>query len=199
MGYPSLPGQNRNSFQTDYEHLASIQRKDLLLRRINIRQVMVFPNARISRMARPKVDHRLFEKHKRRIRREIDAEMLKKVFPVGAVVRGVIPEFSEGLIHFGRPLGTYPILLGTPIAFENKTDFAVIDHGMRSITGIPVGTELNDLGERELKFLPGIGRDRARTLVIKRPKAVGELLPIVGPEVLKTLSLIKTKLGGKWL
>ncbi|WP_367357405.1 radical SAM protein [Mesotoga sp.] len=194
-----LPGQNRNSFQTDYEHLASIQQKGLLLRRINIRQVMVFPNARISRMARPKVDHRLFKRHKQRIRREIDAEMLKKVFPVGAIVRGVIPEFSEGLIRFGRPLGTYPILVGTPVAFEEKTDFAVIDHGMRSITGIPVGTELNDLGERELKFLPGIGRDRARTLVIKRPKAVEELLPVVGPDVLKTLALIKMKLGGKWL
>jgi hypothetical protein len=50
-----------------------------------------------------------------------------------------------------------------------------------------------------LKFLPGIGRDRARTLVIKRPKAVEELLPVVGLDVLKTLALIKMKLGGKWL
>jgi radical SAM superfamily enzyme with C-terminal helix-hairpin-helix motif len=70
---------------------------------------------------------------------------------------------------------------------------------MRSVTGLPVGTELNNLGEREMRFIPGIGRDRAKSLVIKRPRTREELIKIVGPETHKTLSLIKTKLGGKWL
>ncbi|MCP5456856.1 radical SAM protein [uncultured Mesotoga sp.] len=194
-----LPGQSRKSFDIDYDELVSIQERGLLLRRINIRQTMIFPGARIFNMTRPRIDHRLFEKHKHRIRKEIDSKMLKKTFPLGAIIRGVIPEFSEGMIYFGRPLGTYPILVGSPVGFEEITDFVVIDHGMRSITGLPVGTELNDLGEREMRFIPGIGRDRAKSLVIKRPRTREELIKIVGPETHKTLSLIKTKLGGKWL
>jgi len=158
---------------------------------------MVFQGAAIAKMKRPKIDHRLFENHKRRIRESVDTSMLRAVFPVGAVIRGVLPEYSDGMVHFGRPLGTYPILVGTPLSFKEKTDFVVIDHGMRSVTGLPVGTELNELGERELQYLPGIGKDRARSLVMKRPKTVEELVEIVGPETHKTLSLVRTKLGGK--
>jgi len=192
-----LPGHSRNSYEVDYENLVCIRDKGLLVRRINIRQVMVFQGAAIAKMKRPKIDHRLFENHKRRIRESVDTSMLRAVFPVGAVIRGVLPEYSDGMVHFGRPLGTYPILVGTPLSFKEKTDFVVIDHGMRSVTGLPVGTELNELGERELEYLPGIGKDRARSLVMKRPKTVEELVEIVGPETHKTLSLVRTKLGGK--
>jgi radical SAM superfamily enzyme with C-terminal helix-hairpin-helix motif len=192
-----LPGHSSASYKIDFEELAAILDSGLVLRRINIRQVMIFPGTPLSRMEKPKVDHRLYEKHRQKIRTEIDYQMLKKVFPVGSIIKGVIPAFNEGQIFFGRPLGTYPILVGSPVSFKEKTDIVVIDHGMRSITGLPLGTDINSLGERELRYIPGIGRDRARTIVFKRPSGTGELAEIVGNDTIKTMSKLGLKLGGK--
>jgi radical SAM superfamily enzyme with C-terminal helix-hairpin-helix motif len=102
----------------DYENLVCIRDKGLLVRRINIRQVMVFQGAAIAKMKRPKIDHRLFENHKRRIRESVDTSMLRAVFPVGAVIRGVLPEYSDGMVHFGTSGVLILIPVGTPLSFK---------------------------------------------------------------------------------
>jgi radical SAM superfamily enzyme with C-terminal helix-hairpin-helix motif len=95
--------------------------------------------------------------------------MIKRIFPCGSLLRRVIPEYSRGMITFGRQLGSYPILVGSPSKFSHPTDMIVVGHGKRSVTALPYGSSLNMLSQRELSYIPGIGKARAEKIVLKRP------------------------------
>ncbi|MBE0518418.1 MAG: helix-hairpin-helix domain-containing protein, partial [Thermoplasmata archaeon] len=72
---------------------------------------------------------------------------------------------------FGRQVGTYPLLVGLPYAFEigMDIDIAVIGCGPRSVTGIANPTNANTASMAMLEAIPGIGRRRAMTIIRKRP------------------------------
>jgi len=63
--------------------------------------------------------------------------MLKRVFPVGTILKEVKIEYNRGNVYFGRQLGTYPILIGIREQLEKGSfvKIRIIDHGYRSITG----------------------------------------------------------------
>ncbi len=158
-----LFGETKKTYEINYKKLLEYLEEDLLLRRINLRQIMVFPGTPLYYLAQRKiikVNKQLFEHYKYLIRNNIDTPMLKRVFPIGSVIEYVIPEFMEGKVTFGRPLGTYPILVGIPAAFTEPTDIVVVDHGQRSITGIRA-VNLESLTFEELTSLPGIGKKNA--------------------------------------
>jgi len=98
--------------------------------------------------------------------------MLKKVFPVGTVLRDVIVEVS-GDLSFGRQMGSYPILAGIPLRlpFRNVLDVTIVDWGMRSVTALPVPVRINELPASALKWLPGIGKKNVARIIAKRPFA----------------------------
>jgi len=193
-----LPGHSKETFKIDRAYLKKIYDNDWLIRRLNIRQVMIFEGTPLSHQVLPKFSKKAFIKHKETIRKEFDTPMLKKVFPVGAILRKVIPEYTQGDITFGRPLGTYPILVGSPVKFESPTDMVVIGHGIRSITAIPVNADLNTLSLRELTFLPGIGKNRATMLVLNRPfKNWEELVNLLEQETVNNLKKLRLQIGGK--
>ncbi|MFN3329021.1 MAG: hypothetical protein ACK40U_09250 [Fervidobacterium pennivorans] len=89
--------------------------------------------------------------------------MLKRVFPIGCVIENVIPEFKEGKVTFGRPLGTYPILIGVPADFDKPSDIVVVGHGHRSLTGVR-RVSLSELTFEELTSIPGIGSKNAHRI-----------------------------------
>ena len=141
-----LIGETTNTFEINFNYLKRLLDDGVLLRRINIRKVMIFPETPLYRYAKKhklKSHSREFRKFKERVREEIDRPMLKKIFPIGTRIKDVIIEYNQGNISFGRKLGTYAILVGIrqKIIVGKKVDIKVTEHGYRSITGIVTNEE----------------------------------------------------------
>ena len=91
---------------------------------------------------------------------------------------------EEGATSFGRQMGSYPILVGVPLRVPPRTvlDTVVVDHGMRSLTGLPVPIEVNLLPVATLAWVPGVGRKRAGQIAAKRPFSnLAEFRAVAGP------------------
>ncbi|MFO7991534.1 MAG: radical SAM protein [Thermoplasmata archaeon] len=170
-----LKGESPKSYLLNYEFLEKILNQGLLLRRINIRQVL-------SSEERFELKYKKeFRQFKKKVREEIDGEMLTLVVPKGTVLRDVYMEKKEGSITFGRQVGTYPLLIGVeyPLELGRYYDVIITDHGYRSVTGIHHPFYLNEVGYRELQAVPGIGKKRAAAIFRKRPEDKEELRKIV--------------------
>ncbi|QTA38443.1 radical SAM protein [Thermosipho ferrireducens] len=170
-----LPGEKKRSYEILYEKLNNYLCDNILIRRINLRQVIVVPETPLwfySKRKKIKFDHRLFKHYKYLIRNKIDIEMIKRVFPIGTRIKNVIPEYHEGKLTFARPLGTYPILVGIPAHLDKKRDILVVGYGPRSLTGIRADIKISEATMDELMAIPGIGRKTAETIKAKAPESL---------------------------
>ena len=168
-----LNGERRETFEHNKAFLERVYDEGLMLRRINIRQVMAFAGTEMSdtgaEIAR---DHKkLFKRYKREVREEIDNPMLERVAPPVTVLPNVHLEYHQDGKTFGRQLGTYPLLVAIPGERElgRTIDVAVVDHGYRSVTGVPYPLDVNEASIDELTAVPGIGTSRAGDIVVDRP------------------------------
>lgn len=178
-----LAGETPLTFDLDREFLAAVLASGYLVRRVNIRQLMPFEGTRAFSENALGVHKGLFAKFKDLVRKEFDLPMLAKVFPTGTVLRSVVME-EEGATSFGRQMGSYPILVGIPLRVPQRTllDTVVVDHGMRSLTGLPVPIEVNLLPVATLAWVPGVGRKRAGQIAAKRPFSnLAEFRAVAGP------------------
>ena len=168
-----LPGETKHTFDANLEFMKKVLETGLLVRRINMRQVMVMPSTRMAYVGDYLVrKHRsLFIRHKMRMRSEVDAPMLARVVPTWTVLRGVRTELVEGNMTWSRQIGSYPILVGIPRAMPVGvfTDAIVMSHGPRSVSALPFPLKINSLTMREMESIPGIGARRAASLVRARP------------------------------
>jgi len=110
---------------------------------------------------------------------------------VGTVLRDVYLEKTEPSLTYGRQIATYALLVGIP--YETGTgrfsDILVTDHGYRSLTGVPVPFHVPSAKVKELEALPGIGKKRAVSLKVKRPRSLEEFSAIVGdPAIVQVLA-----------
>jgi radical SAM superfamily enzyme with C-terminal helix-hairpin-helix motif len=153
-----LEGERAKTMELNYEFLKDVLDSDLLLRRINIRQVNPLGDYEAA-----DYDQHDFKEYKQQVNQEINQPLLKKVFPVGVKLEEVIIEEQRGKLAFGRQIGTYPILVGIPGEYElgSVLDVQVIDHGYRSITALPTPFDINKASIAQLEALPGIGKNRA--------------------------------------
>ncbi len=170
-----LKGESKTTYELNFEFLRSILNENLLLRRINLRQVLILNKAR-SEEYNTKKYHRLFVKFKNRVRNEIDNEMLKKLVPPGTILRDAFIEKTKGHLTYARQIGTYPLLIGVPYKLDISDkitdrfiDIAVTEHGYRSVTGVEYPFEVNQASLKALNALPGVGKKRAARIVIGRP------------------------------
>jgi radical SAM superfamily enzyme with C-terminal helix-hairpin-helix motif len=118
------------------------------------------------------LDHkRQFKSYKREVRETVDNPMLQRVAPVGTVLPDVHFEYHQDGRTFGRQLGTYPLLVGIPGERELGAvrDVAIVDHGYRSVTGVPYPLDVNAASMDELTAIPGIGSGTAGDVVVNRP------------------------------
>ncbi|HAG22989.1 MAG: Radical SAM domain protein [Synergistales bacterium 53_16] len=172
-----LAGEDKGSFEANRLFLKRLVEENLTVRRINIRQAMIFPRTPLARLSKEnpsKAGKKAFMKWKNWVREEIDPIMLKRVAPTGTVIKRVRIEERQGRLCFGRPLGSYPLLVGIITSTEPECeviDVVVTDHGSRSVTGIPCPVDINRCGFEEIEALPGIGKARARRIIQARPFA----------------------------
>jgi len=117
--------------------------------------------------------------------------MLERVAPPGTVLPNVHLEYHQDGRTFGRQLGTYPLLVGIPgeRPLGETLDVAVVDHGYRSVTGVPYPLNLNTASMEELTALPGVGSATAGDLVVNRPHQTVPSLE-TGGEVLTAVASV---------
>ncbi|MBU4491015.1 MAG: radical SAM protein [Euryarchaeota archaeon] len=166
-----LKGETEKTFELNFEFLKKVLDSGLMVRRVNIRQVMTFAGTPMYGFDETLKKHKeLFLRCKEKIRNEIDLPMLRRVAPRGAVLKDVRTEVY-GRITFGRQLATYPLLVGIPMELElsKNFDIMVIDHGRRSITGVPVPVDINRLPLKIIQMLPGIGEKQVTEVLKGRP------------------------------
>lgn len=161
-----LDGETASTYKMDMEFLQRVRDEGLMVRRINIRQVLP-----IRRDFEVRVDQRRFKRFKEEVRSDIDRVMLERVAPYGTVLRDVYMEIHDGNTTFGRQIGSYPLLVGVPYKLELDRfyDIFVTDWGFRSITGITYPFDINSMPMSSLAALPGIGNKRASKIVMERP------------------------------
>jgi len=168
-----LLGETTGTYEINLQYLRKILDMGLLLRRINIRQIMAFPGTKyyMKTNGKIKLNRKLFERFKNDVRKNIDYEMLKKVFPFGTLLKEVIVEQRKGDLNFGRQIGTYPILVvfrGNYNRFE-PLNIVVVNHGYKSVTGIVHPKSINTVSYKELIGIEGIGKARAEKIILNRP------------------------------
>lgn len=174
-----LLGERRETLEYNFNYLKDILDAGLLLRRINIRQVLS-----LGSYTAAKIDYGSFLKYKEKINEEINRPLLKRVFPVGTIIRNVLLEKRKGKLTYGRQLGSYPILIGIPGQLELNSfiDVRVVDHGYRSLTALPWPFSVKDAGIEQLSAIPGIGKKRALRLFLARPDSPAEVRRVLGSD-----------------
>ncbi len=188
-----LMGETKTTFRLNYEFLESLLAENLLVRRINVRQVMPFEGTCMADVGEKIANkHKgIFHAYKEKIREHIDLEMLKRVVPVGTLIREVRMELKEGSVAFGRQIASYPLLVGIPADLQVGAviDAKVVSHGFRSITAVPYPLDVNHASLKTLESLPRVGKSRAAKLAASRPYRTPE--EVVGalddPEVATSL------------
>ena len=161
-----LDGETADTYRMDMDLLRAVRDEGLMVRRINIRQVLP-----VRREFDVRVDQRRFKRFKEEVRSDIDRVMLERVAPYGTVLRDVYMEIHDGNTTFGRQIGSYPLLVGIPykVNLDTFQDVFVTDWGFRSITGVTYPFDINSQPMTALAALPGIGKKRASKIVMERP------------------------------
>ncbi|MHB8585517.1 MAG: radical SAM protein [Thermoplasmatota archaeon] len=159
-----LRGETEATYGMNEAFLREYRARGLWARRINIRKV-------VANGEEVRVDQARFLRFKEFVRHEIDQPMLREMIPHGTVLRDVWLESHEGVVTFGRPIGTYAMLVGIPydLPVDRFVDVAITEHGFRSITGVTVPFDVNRAPLKALAALPGVGKRRAVRLAAKRP------------------------------
>ncbi len=183
-----LPGETKKSYELTFQFLKRLLDEGLMVRRINIRQVVVFPGTPLWHLrgkVKTEKHKRLIQHYKYKIRHEIDLPMLKRVVPVGTILRDVRAEVFDNGLTYGRQIGSYPLIVGMPkkMPLNRFYNVMIVDHGYRSITGIPVPVNVNTESPKVLQYLPGIGKKTAVKVLSKRPfRSREEFFETIGNE-----------------
>lgn len=135
-----LMHERKETLSINHNYLKSFLDEGLLLRRINIRQVVPFEGTLLHELAGLKYlkkNKRHYFSWRKKVRREIDHEMLKRLVPSGTILKDVYMEVHDGNTTFGRQFGTYPLTVGVQEKLELKQlyDVKITDWMLRSITG----------------------------------------------------------------
>ncbi|MFX0107258.1 MAG: radical SAM protein [Candidatus Hodarchaeota archaeon] len=158
-----LPGESKKTLEYNMEFLNRLLDENLLVRRINIRQVIGFEGTRVGNKRRQQIKRNEYFRHKEKIREAIDRLMIRRIAPAGTIIHSTYFEGSEGNTLLLRPLGTYPLLCYMPNgrSQKQKLDVFVTDHGPRSLSVLPYPFYPKQASLSQWKAVPGIGAKRA--------------------------------------
>ncbi|HOO74925.1 MAG TPA: radical SAM protein [Tepiditoga sp.] len=156
-----LIGETKNTYEINKKYLNLILKENLMVRRINVRQVMAFPGTKLY-LAKEKINKKDFIKFKE-FMEDYNHEMIRKVFPLGTFIPNLITEETKGNISFARQIATYPVLCGIGRKFEKREKFngIVVGHGSRSLSVVKDDFSLENANYEELITINGIGKKTA--------------------------------------
>jgi radical SAM superfamily enzyme with C-terminal helix-hairpin-helix motif len=168
-----LDGETKNTFTLNYEFLKKIYDNNLLLRRINLRQVIPIPGTKMYDIGEKNIrKHKSeFQRFKRKVRETIERPLLKRLLPQGTLLTQVFTETYEGKLTFARQMGSYPLLVGIPGVYplHQFYNVKIVDYGYRSLTAVPFPLDINTAPRETLESIPGVGKKRAMRIFLKRP------------------------------
>ncbi|MEE9525896.1 MAG: radical SAM protein [Candidatus Woesearchaeota archaeon] len=135
-----LIGESKTTNEHNLKWLKKFMDEDLLLRRINIRQVDIFEGTPLYNTVGNKFikkNKKYYWKWRNQIRQEVDFPMLKKLVPKGTILKNVRSEIYDGKTTFARQLGTYPLITGIKkrIPLNKFYNIKVKAHMLRSVVG----------------------------------------------------------------
>jgi radical SAM superfamily enzyme with C-terminal helix-hairpin-helix motif len=166
-----LPGESKKTLEYNMDFLKQILDEGLMVRRINVRQVIGLSGTSLATETKIKIKRNQFFKHREEIRNTIDIEMIRRVAPVGTVLQSVFVDDVTGNDLLLRQLGTYPLLCHMPQGANTTTpqDVFVVNHGPRSLTVLPFPFNPSQLSLSQWRAIPGIGGKRATRIKAARP------------------------------
>lgn len=135
-----LPGETKETYYRNLEFLEAIARRGLLVRRINVRRVLVLPTTRLAAFW----SRRLLKRHEKvarwfvwKVRHFFEPLFLSRVAPKGAVLREVFVERTVGGLTYARQMGSYPIVVELHGSYGKPCvlDVEVVRHKGRSLVG----------------------------------------------------------------
>ena len=134
-----LINESKNTHVENMKMLKQFLDEDLLIRRINIRQVVPYEGTMLHKEAGIKYlrkNKKYYWSWRNQIRQEIDYEMLKKLVPIGRILKNVRTEIYDGKTTFARQFGTYPLVIGIKGRLELGKEYSVkvTKHMLGSIT-----------------------------------------------------------------
>ena len=135
-----LEGESKATHEHNMRWLRKILDDGLLVRRINVRQVVVFEGTRLQERAGLKYlkkNKKYYWKWRDEIRHKVDLPMLGNLVPKGHILRNVRTEIYDGNTTFGRQIGSYPLVVGVKghLPLKEFVDIRVTGHMLRSVTG----------------------------------------------------------------
>lgn len=190
-----LRGESADTFKINHEYLRTIADRGLLVKRINIRKLQPYPDTPLFN-DRKKISGTLtrrYEYFRDKIRDEIDHYMLKKIYPAGTVLKDILMLDTRDGYTMGKQVASYSITVKTPGEFDIKSykDVLITGHRERSLFSVALPFEVNTAPVKSFEMIPGISRDRASDLILKRPFADVESftreLKNVQPEMVEVL------------
>lgn len=135
-----LNGESRETHSINMDWFNKIVDSNLLLRRINIREVVIFDGTPIAKECGIKYlrkNSKYYWKWRDEIRQKIDVPMLKKIVPKGTILKDLVTEIHDGNTTFARQIGTYPLAVGIQkrLPLHKRINISVKDYMKRSIVG----------------------------------------------------------------
>jgi len=179
-----LPGETSETFRLNLEFLEELLRRNLLVRRINVRQVLILPATRLWNFG-----DKLVKKHRKLVRwfksrvQELSRLFLERVIPRGTIIRGLYVErYIPSLgVTFARQAGSYPIVAEIPCKISERAIIDVVVYGYsgRSIRALPLPLDANRVPLSIAAKI--VGKNMANKLALNRPyKTVDTLKRVLG-------------------
>ena len=190
-----LDGETRGTFEANFRCLADIMERGLLVKRINIRQVLPFPGtpAHVKRFVPGKSAENRFIYYRDRIRAEIEHPMLEKIYPPGTIIRHCQVLETQAGYSYAKQIASYAITLKFPseLPLMSFHDAVIISHRERSLVALPSPVNINTLSQKALELIPGIGKKGASEIILNRPfRSIAEIerfVKNVSKEVVKRI------------
>ena len=168
-----LKGETRETYRLNLEFVKRVYEEGLMLRRINVRQVLILPGTRMwvygDKWLRM---HRGLARWLRRKLMEYSRLFLERIVPRGTILRGLyVEKYDERLgVTFARQTGSYPLVAELPCKLErpSKIDVIVYSHGARSVRALPVPLRRDAAPIRLLAKALGVHESRAYEEAVSR-------------------------------
>lgn len=152
-----LPGETKSTFTRNREFLELLLQENLLVRRVNVREVLPLPGTPMW-----SIGDNIVRRHKKYIlsfkkwvREYFDVQMIKRVFPSGVLLRRCIVEGVRGETGIARQIGSYPVTCfvhGAPRQGE-IVNVVVVDHKARSLVTVKYPVSVKQVPRKYFRVL----------------------------------------------